>query len=201
MTRGTGLRKWNLGGKIEDNVYPTPRRGIDQFPGVAASNRVLGKQDVPWTEQKVVPVTRLKVQCTAQGNDELPDGRRVPNKRSPGRRLLKGDSRHGKLCGQEIAARTGFEREPALLEMRVLIITAPETHASNHCLASSLVHSWGTWMRACSRATFLDFATAIAAVIVFCCASPESDSLLSFAGTRNRSAGDPDQANATRGEP
>jgi hypothetical protein len=137
MTRGTGLVKRNRGATVKNNVYSTPGRIIDQFPGMAASHRVLGKQDVTWMKNKVVPGTRLEVQCAAQRDDELPDGRGVPIK-NPGRGLLKRGGCHRKLSGQEIAARTGFEFEPTLLEIGVLVIAAPKTHTSNHLLSSLL---------------------------------------------------------------
>jgi hypothetical protein len=103
---------------------------------MAASNRILRKQDVAWTEQKVVPATRLEVQCAAQRNDELSDGGGVPIECSAGRGLLERDSGRGKLSGQTIGMRTGFELEPAFLEIRVLVIAAPKTYTSNHPLAS-----------------------------------------------------------------
>jgi hypothetical protein len=133
--------KRNAGATIKNDVDPAPGRIIDQFPGMAASNRVLGEQDVTWPKSKMVPGTRLEVQCTAQRDDELPDGRGVPIKRSSGRRLLKRDGCHGKFSGQEIATRTGVELEPALLEIRVLIIAAPKTYTSNHLPVSLLTSS------------------------------------------------------------
>src|SRR3982074_2232632 len=105
---------------------------------MAASNRILGKQDVAWTEQKMVPVTRLEVQRAAQRNDELSDGSGVPIKCSPPPPLLERDSRRVRLSGQKIRMRPGFELDPAVLEIRVLVIAAPKTYTSNHPLSSWL---------------------------------------------------------------
>jgi hypothetical protein len=53
--------KRNHGATRKYDIDPAPGRIVDQFPGMAASNRILGKQDVAWTKQIVVPVTRLEV--------------------------------------------------------------------------------------------------------------------------------------------
>ena len=84
---------------------------------MAASNRILREQDVAWVQQEVLPVTRLEIQCTAQGDDELPDRGGMQIKRAAGCRLLKRNGRRGEFSGQEIGMRTGFELEPALLEI------------------------------------------------------------------------------------
>jgi hypothetical protein len=41
---------------------------------MAASNRILGEQDVAWVQQEVLAVAGLEVQCAAQRNDELRTG-------------------------------------------------------------------------------------------------------------------------------
>jgi len=84
---------------------------------MAASNRILGEQDVAWVQQEVLPVTGLEVQCTAQRDDELPDRGGVPIKRAAGCRLLKRNGGRGEFSGQEIGMRTGFEFEPSVLEI------------------------------------------------------------------------------------
>src|SRR3954469_16264288 len=68
---------------------------------MAASNRILGEQDVAWVQQEVLPVTGLEVQCTAQRDDELPNRGGVPIKRAAGCRLLKRNGRRGEFSGQE----------------------------------------------------------------------------------------------------
>ena len=76
---------------------------------MAASNRILGEQDVAWVQQEVLAVAGLEVQCAAQRDDELPDRGGVPIKRAAGCRLLKRNGRRGEFSGQEIGMRTGFE--------------------------------------------------------------------------------------------
>jgi hypothetical protein len=86
---------------------------------------ILGKQDVPRTDEEVFSFTRLEIQRSTQRDHQLRDGGGMPGEGTAGSRFLKGDALGRHSAAQHVTTLAGLKVDDALLEMRVPVVSGP----------------------------------------------------------------------------
>jgi hypothetical protein len=106
---------------------------------MSAARSILGQEDVAWADKEVLAFARLEIKRSAQRYDQLPDGRVMPGEGAARGRLLKGDRGRRHFAAQQVAVLAGFKVDEAFLEMRVPVISRPNSYTSDHVPAPVMV--------------------------------------------------------------
>jgi len=92
--------------------------------------------------REVLAAARLEIQGPAQRDDQLPDRRGMPGEGAAGRGFLERRMGGVELAAEKVAVGAGFELDPALLEVRVLVFAGPNPNASDHRAVPCLPTIW-----------------------------------------------------------
>ena len=106
---------------------------------MSAARSIFGQEDVAWADNEVLAFARLEIKRSAQRYDQLPDGRVMPGEGAARGRLLKGDRGRRHFAAQQVAVLAGFKVDEAFLEMRVPVISRPNSYTSDHVPAPATV--------------------------------------------------------------
>src|SRR5712664_3452028 len=89
---------------LKDDIGPSPRLIVSQPPFMSGADRILGKEDLARVKEKMLAISRLKIQGTAQRDHQLPGGRGMPGEGAARCRFLKRNGRRRHTAAQHVAA-------------------------------------------------------------------------------------------------